>query len=489
MGVKDSEIRFPKEWQKVFVNRSLNMETIKAIGFDMDHTLCTYNCVKFEELAFEETIKKLIAAGYPEDLLKLQFDPDFLIRGLLVDRERGNVLKVDGHKYVKIAYHGHRKLTKSERYSLYNRDSFKAENFLSVDTLFALSEVQIFIEIVEYMERHPNKIEKSYFEVYADLRLFIDLSHRDGTIKSKVIAEPEKYIVKDKYLAKTLLNLKDAGKSLFLLTNSNWEYTQNIMTYLLDNQIEEVPCWRDYFDWVIVGASKPGFFIGAQPFFEVMTDTGLFKYHEGKLSKSAAYHGGSARLLQSITGFGGDEILYVGDHIFGDIMQSKDRLNWRTLLVIEELEKELPKVEEQKSRLKEIHRLMDQMEVQESEIQKLVSMMKSNSRHRDKAEEKGDLKKAHYLQRENDKLREELHAAQLKTQDFDRGIRDAIKERESMIHPTWGELMKVGLERSRFANQMSSFACVYTSRVSNLRYYSPNKKFFSYYENLPHDSH
>jgi hypothetical protein len=32
-----------KSWQKVFVNRSLNMEEIKAIGFDMDHTLAIYN--------------------------------------------------------------------------------------------------------------------------------------------------------------------------------------------------------------------------------------------------------------------------------------------------------------------------------------------------------------------------------------------------------------------------------------------------------------
>lgn len=488
MANKDGEIRSPKQWQKVFVNRSLNMESIKAIGFDMDHTLCMYNSERFEELAFHETLKKFFAAGYPEALLSLKFDPSFLIRGLLVDRERGNVLKVDGHKYVKIAYHGHRKLTKAERYTHYNRDSFKAESFLSVDTLFALSEVQIFMEIVEYMERHPGEILKTYTEVYSDLRNFIDLSHRDGTIKNKVLESPETFILKDKYLAKTLLNLKDTGKSLFLLTNSNWAYTQNIMTYLLDNQIEDLPSWRDYFDWVIVGAGKPGFFMGMQPFFEVMTDSGLFKHHEGALQKNAVYHGGSARLFQGITGFGGDEILYVGDHIFGDIMQSKDRLNWRTLLIIEELERELSKVDEQKSSLKEIHLLMEQRELHESEIQKIVSIVKSNSRHRDKAEEKGDSKKAQHLQKENDKLREELKESKRKVEDVDSLISKSIKDREALIHPTWGELMKVGLERSRFANQMSSFACMYTSRVSNLRYYNPNKKFTSYYEVLPHDA-
>jgi len=487
MAQKELEQRSPKQWQKVFVNRSLNMGTITAIGFDMDHTLCTYNSEKFEELAFEETLKKFHNSGYPEDLLRLKFDPSFLIRGLLVDRERGNVLKVDGHKYVKVAYHGHRKLTKAERYSLYNRDSFKAENFLSIDTLFALSEVQIFMEIVEYMEKNPGKITKTYSDVYSDLRYFIDLSHRDGTIKNKVLADPETYILKDKYIAKTLLNLKDAGKSLFLLTNSNWEYTQKIMSYLLDDQLEEIPNWRDYFEWVIVGAGKPNFFTSVQPFFEVMTDSGLFKTHGGKLQKNAVYNGGSARLFQQITGFGGDEILYVGDHIFGDIMQSKDRLNWRTLLVIDELEKELPKVDEQRGALKEIHSLMDKMELLESDVQKIVSIIKSNARHGERAEEKADMKKAHHLKKENEKLKLELHQVELQIKELDDEIREKIKRREAMIHPTWGELMKVGLERSRFANQTYNFACIYTSRVSNLRYYNPNKKFVSYYETLPHD--
>ena len=46
-----------KKWQKIFVNRSLNMANIKTIGFDMDHTLITYNRENFEALAFRETLK------------------------------------------------------------------------------------------------------------------------------------------------------------------------------------------------------------------------------------------------------------------------------------------------------------------------------------------------------------------------------------------------------------------------------------------------
>jgi len=49
--------------QKIYVNRSLNMESIKSIGFDMDHTLALYHREAFESLAFRETLKKFIKAG------------------------------------------------------------------------------------------------------------------------------------------------------------------------------------------------------------------------------------------------------------------------------------------------------------------------------------------------------------------------------------------------------------------------------------------
>jgi hypothetical protein len=37
----------------------------------------------------------------------------------------------------------------------------------------------------------------------------------------------------------------------------------------------------------------------------------------------------------------GDEILYVGDHIFTDVSQSKVHLRWRTALICRELEDEV----------------------------------------------------------------------------------------------------------------------------------------------------
>ena len=41
----------------------------------------------------------------------------------------------------------------------------------------------------------------------------------------------------------------------------------------------------------------------------------------------------------------------------------------------------------------------------------------------------------------------------------------------------WGQLLKTGYQNSRFAHQVERFACLYTSHVSNLAFYSPDKSY------------
>ncbi|MEY4630869.1 MAG: hypothetical protein RIQ81_989 [Pseudomonadota bacterium] len=489
-GLKNSAARGStklEKWNRIFVNRSLNMGNIRAIGFDMDHTLAMYNREAFEALAFRATLQKFIEAGYPSELAGLQFKPEFLIRGLLVDMDRGNILKVDGHKYVKIAFHGHNRLDKETRRRLYNSESFKAYEFLSMDSFFALSEVQLFAEIVDYMNNNPGKIQKSFRDVYADLRQFIDKSHADGSIKDEVLRDPAKFFIRDKHLATALIRTMDAGKHLFLLTNSNWKYTDAVMNFLLADASADFPDWRQYFRYVFVGSGKPGFFTGSQPFYEVITQSNMLTAANGPLEPGKVYQGGNAQLFQNMTGFRGDEILYVGDHIYGDIIRSKGSVNWRTLLVVEELERELVKIEELRDNLKSIREKIAQREAADEDLQILRSKIASNARQAKVATDRDDTRRARHLLGENEKLLEKAHEKQAQLDDADEVIKQAISEREANIHPVWGSLMKVGLERSRFANQVESYACLYTSRVSNLRFYSPFKRFTSFHDTLPHE--
>lgn len=474
-------------WQQIFVNRSLNMRSIKSVGFDLDHTLAVYRRDEFENLAFQETLKKMIQQGYPEELSTLEFNPDFLIRGLLVDVHRGNLLKVDGHKYVKLAFHGTHKLTKQERHSLYNSESFDASKCVSVDTFFSLSEVQLFVNIVDYMGKNPSKIQKDFEQVYKDIKKAIDVSHKDGSIKTKVLAEPERFIQRDKYLLRTLLHLINGDKSLFLLTNSHWDYTKEILNFLFEERCEEIGHWRDVFDYIITGAGKPGFFRNFQPFYEVMPDTNLLQTTSESLVHGKVYHGGCAKVFQDHTGFRGDEILYVGDHIYGDISRSKDLFNWRTMLVIEELDQELKSLKELSKLLNEVSRKLIVREVLDEEVQRVQSKIFANTRLQDKAGSRQDRKKSQYLSKENTKLVEMLEQKQLQLSKVEKETKELIRERDNKLHPVWGELMKVGLERSRFANQVVEYACLYTSRVSNIRFYSTAKTFSSNLELMPHD--
>lgn len=50
---------------------------------------------------------------------------------------------------------------------------------------------------------------------------------------------------------------------------------------------------------------------------------------------------GSSDIVCDLLGTKGKDIIYIGDHIFGDILKSKKRQGWRTFLVIPELAQEL----------------------------------------------------------------------------------------------------------------------------------------------------
>ena len=472
-----------KKKDRIFVNRSLNLASIKSIGFDMDHTLALYNREEFETLAFRETLKKFIEAGYPAELEALKFDPNFVIRGLLVDRDRGNLLKVDGYKYVKVAYHGHQKLEKTERHALYNAKGYKADDYLSVDTFFALSETQLFVEIVDYMRRHPNEIQKSYRDVYDDLREFIDLCHKDGSIKEHVLSHIDRYIKRDPHLGQTLAKLIDGGKKLFLLTNSDWNYTSAIMDYLLNNQHEEFPRWQDYFEYVIVGAGKPNFFTGSSPFYEVVPD-GLLKPHYGPLADKTVYHGGNARLFEQLTQQRGDEILYIGDHIYGDIMRSKELFNWRTLLVIEELDDEFDRYYEVEPSMESI---LEAIRTEEGYTEAIYEKSAELSSLRRQLARTSSKSKRNRLEEKLQSISSELEDLELNLAKTHRNIGQLIESRELQFHPIWGELLYSSLVKSRFANQIESYACLYTSKISNLKNYSANQRFRSWRDTMPHD--
>uniref|UniRef100_A0A0K0CVQ3 5'-nucleotidase n=1 Tax=Angiostrongylus cantonensis TaxID=6313 RepID=A0A0K0CVQ3_ANGCA len=81
--------------------------------------------------------------------------------------------------------------------------------------------------------------------------------------------------------------------------------------------------WRELFDVVIVDGNKPKWFLQDIPFKEIDITTGATSIgvHSGPLTKGEVYSGGCASEFKHRMNLHGKDILYVGDHIFGDVLK------------------------------------------------------------------------------------------------------------------------------------------------------------------------
>jgi len=485
--------RIPRT-RRVFVNRNLKMAGIDWVGFDMDYTLAIYNQVEMDKLSIESVIPKLARRGYDEDILRsITWPIDFPIRGLLIDKKAGNVLKMDRFKVVHKGYHGLRELTKEELRSLYHQKRVKPNTgrYHFIDTLYALSEVALYTGIVEAFENR--KIELDYATLFTDIRECIDEAHRDGSILDVVLADLPRFIERDPLLAPTLHKLRSAGKRLFLLTNSRWPYTERMMTYLLGDAMPEYPSFRHYFDLIIVAAQKPAFFQERRPLLE--RDGDNLRPATYPLERGVIYEGGNLHDLEACLGIGGDRILYVGDHIYGDILRSKKESAWRTAMIIQEMEAEviaheMCREEHQKSAELEQRRdeLEDQLRYYQQRYKDLTRKIEDAAQALKNGHTNGSSNgsgisyeaERSRAKRAVERIRGMLRAVDAEATKLEREI-------DQRFHPYWGSLLKESIEPSSFGDQVEEFACIYTSRVSNMLAYSPLQYWRSPRDLMPHE--
>ncbi|MBX7083097.1 MAG: HAD-IG family 5'-nucleotidase [Nannocystaceae bacterium] len=488
------ETEAPPE-RRIFTNRDLNFDSISVIGFDMDYTLAIYRQEEIEAMSILSTTAKLIARGYPEKLREVPNDPKFAIRGLMVDRKLGNIIKMDRHGYVGRAYHGLRKLQRPERKAIYRdqRLGQERERFAAVDTLFALPEVTLFAAAVELIDREPQLWgaggPPSYAETWLDVRECIDEAHRDGSIKDHVRDDPGRFIEADPDLARALHQLRSAGKKLFLLTNSLLDYTDVVMKFLLDGALPSYPDWTTYFDWMVVGASKPSFFTENAPFQELDPGGAPLGGKKQQVQRGKIYGGGNQLGLQASLGVHPDEVLYVGDHIYGDIVRSKKSSGWRTALVVQELEHELEVRRDWEMTLREIEGLHGLRARLADEIGGHRYLARTLARL-----EPAELVRTGLSLPEATAMLETTRADLRKRLDWLRNYEQETQgtlerrghEVDAAFNPYWGSSFRERNDTSRFGAQVESFACIYTSRVSNLLFASPAKYFISPHGSMPH---
>uniref|UniRef100_A0A671PIJ1 Cytosolic purine 5'-nucleotidase n=1 Tax=Sinocyclocheilus anshuiensis TaxID=1608454 RepID=A0A671PIJ1_9TELE len=447
--------------QRVFVNRSLAMEKIKCFGFDMDYTLAVYKSPEYESLGFDLTVERLVSIGYPQELLNFVYDPAFPTRGLVFDTMYGNLLKVDAYGNILVCAHGFNFLRGPEIRELYPNKFIQrgdTERFYILNTLFNLPETYLFACLVDFFtscSRYTScetgfkdgDLFMSFKSMFQDVRDAVDWVHFKGSLKEKTVENMEKYVVKDAKLPLLLSRMNEVDK-VFLVTNSDYKYTDKIMTYLFDfphGPKAGTPHrpWQSYFDVIVVDARKPVFFGEGTVLRQVDTSTGRLKIgtYTGPLQHGIVYSGGSSDIVCDLLGAKGKDILYIGDHIFGDILKSKKRQGWRTFLVIPELAQEL-------------HVWTDKSS---ESVTGLLQHLDSSSN------ERPDISS---LQRRIKKV----------THDMD------------MCYGMMGSLFRSGSRQTLFASQVMRYADLYAASFINLLYYPFSYLFRAAHVLMPHES-
>jgi HAD superfamily 5'-nucleotidase-like hydrolase len=472
---------------RIFANRSLRLDQVQMVGFDMDYTLALYKQARMEDISIQATLAKLISnKGYPDAIRVLTYDPALGIRGLVIDMQLGNVFKPDRYGSPGRVLHGRSVLGRAEVASLYQRDRMRLGDprYAWIDTLFALPEAVMYVNLVEFFDHYPGT-RPAYGQLWRDIRECIDLAHRDGSIKAVVAADIGQYIHRDPALAETMHRFRSSGKRLFVLTNSEWAYTDPVMSYLLDGALPAYPSWRNYFDVVVVSACKPAFFTEDRPFVELdAAGEPLPGRHEGGFARGKVYAGGNVREFEERVRMRGTEVLYIGDHIYGDMLRPRKSSAWLTAMVLQELETEVDvhdRVTPELKRLDELERQLRHLDAEISDKQMVLRSLQRREAPEGVTELAPSLAEAKRTAKEAlDELRTRLKAAMEEHSGLERAL-------DRAYNPHWGPLFREGYEISKFGEQVEAYACVYTSRVSNFRFYSPSRHFRGPRDWMPHE--
>ncbi|MEP0547466.1 MAG: HAD-IG family 5'-nucleotidase [Rhodothermales bacterium] len=459
----------------IYTNRTLNLRSIKAIGYDMDYTLIHYHARAWEERAYGYIKERLLARGWPVE--ELTFQPDLVMRGLIIDKALGNVVKANRFGYIKKAFHGTEPLEHHAMREVYTRTlvDLAEPRWLFMNTLFSLSEASMYMQLVDLLDADVIEAKLSYSELYELIRGALDEAHMEGRLKGEIIEDPARFVALDKETPLTLLDQKESGKKILLITNSEWAFAAPMLAYSFDPFLPDGMTWRDLFDLAIVGSRKPAFFTQRMPAFEIVSDDGLLREHYGPLKPGRVYVGGNAALVEASLGLKGEDLLYVGDHLFTDVNISKSVLRWRTALILRELEEELDALESFEATQERLAAMMEkkvQMEAEYSAYRLALQRTRNGytAEARSAAEIEADMAK---------------HRAKLLA--LDEEIGPLARASATLHNPNWGLMMRTGNDKSHLARQVERYADVYTGRVSNFLHATPYAYLRSHRGSLPHD--
>ena len=137
----------------------------------MDYTLVEYHTNEFEKFVHRSVLECLVKhKSYTEDIMKLSFDYNQVIQGLVIDRSAGNILKLSRFGKVKQAFHGTKELTYSEIRRIYNNRVIELndQNIQKFRYSFSIANGVLFLQLVDLINAEKNSV--SYTKLSYDIK-------------------------------------------------------------------------------------------------------------------------------------------------------------------------------------------------------------------------------------------------------------------------------------------------------------------------------
>ncbi|KAM9752670.1 5'-nucleotidase domain-containing protein 2 [Menidia menidia] len=441
----------------IYANNEVDLAEVDIYGFDYDYTLAQYSNA-LNTLIYNTARGFLIEHfKYPEGIGKYDYIPNFAVRGLHYDIQKGLLMKIDAFHYIEpgTVYRGLSPVSDEEILQLYGgtfhvplqQDSGfygkgpKVKQFMDI---FSIPEMTLLAVANDFFI--TNNIDYDPVHLFKDVSEAIGMVHIKGYMYKWIMQDLNKFILRGEETDAVLHRLASKGKKLFLITNSPFSFVDKGMTHMVGAD------WRDFFDVVIVQADKPHFFTDCIKPFRRLDGNGDLRWEKiNSLDKGQIYKQGNLFDFLRLTGWSGSKVLYFGDHLYSDLADLMLRHGWRTAAIVPELEHE--------TKVVSTHRYA----VNLTWLQALTGLMERLQTHRD-----ADSKDV-FL--EWQKEREELRVMT-----------------KNCFNPQFGSIFRTCHNPTYFSRRLSRFSDIYMTSLSCLLNYDPSYTFYPRRTPLQHEA-
>lgn len=329
-----------------------------CIGFDLDNTICEYRIGPMVQMIYDVLVNYLINnCSYSEKHLRQPIDFDFMQKGLILDAEQGNILKINGSGQILRAAHGTKFMSDEEIVSVYGpsktwsvtnifikdfMDTWNGPLSEKIRPLLDYFDIPVSLIFGRCVDDIDDVCRPQAYNIWPDvLKGLIYMYSREnfsantGEYFPHLKSTPSLYYNKcPDYVLDWLKELKKT-KKVFLISGSHIDYANFTATQSMGAN------WKELFDIVIFYARKPGFFTSDRPFYntdsEMLNECGI----SDNIKFGSVYSQGNwnqlHKLLKKETGNPNPKCLYVGDNILQDVVAPAKFSGLDTLAIVEEM--------------------------------------------------------------------------------------------------------------------------------------------------------